>query len=313
MVIGIGHGTSGYASVPQNDGVPPGGRNTVELASAPTLDGLMQAFAAANGDQNAPLLAAEDRQGVHIVVPRSAVPSIWTRFKAALSNLPLFNRSAAVRAARLEVARPLDEHASAGADLRTGILTAIRREVGEGREAYAAHVLSAKSLTKRTVERVLQVAVDERDQVRGIARAREARNRHAAVMREAADRGGDWQLRRVSEAMANTHVVQSAQDAPSTVPEKAQQGRPAAQLPVFEAELSRYRQDRDRKLFDHCAGLVGRRLGTSDATAVAEAAKDLHDRVQDFLAQRDRWPIADAEEFEDEIKALAAAMDTLNT
>jgi hypothetical protein len=156
--------SSGYAHAPQTDAPAAKGPGAVELGSSPTLQGLLAAFEAADGDPDAPLRAQQDEGRVRIVVPKSpnAVPSAWTRFKAALSHLPLFNRSAALRSARLEVDTvPLGQNNVGEVVLRTGILHAIRQEFGDAAADMATGELNAKPLTKRTVQCVLGNVVDK--------------------------------------------------------------------------------------------------------------------------------------------------------
>jgi hypothetical protein len=314
---------SGYTPVPQSDVRASKGRNAVELDDSPTLQGLLTAFNAADGDPDAPLRAEQSQERVRIIVPKSpgAVPSMWTRFKAALSNLPLFNRSAALRAARIEVSEvPLDQHPSAGAVLRTGILHAIRREIGEGHEGFAELSMDnkhgAKQLTKRTVEVVLKAALAEKSALdsahENTRKATEYRGRLTPVLREAAAKGMERRVAGISQEISNTHAARPVQDAASAAPPKARQEKPEPALAALKAALSRYQAGRDPKLLDYCAELVGSSLDTSDVNPVAQGAKDLHDRVQAYLARRGKWPIADEGYFDSEIKSLAAAMFTQN-
>jgi hypothetical protein len=286
---------SGYGPAPQTDATASDGHNAVELGASPTLQGLLSAFSAADGDPDAPLRAQQDEGRVRIVVPTSpnAVPSAWTRFKAALSNLPLFNRSAALRAARLEVDEvPLAQHQAAEIVLRNGILDAIRQELGDAAADMATSDMDAKPLTKRTVQCVLGNAVDK-----------------AKKAKKAAEAAEELRLRQAT--LRRTHSPEARRDEGEILQlERPMMSQPDASLPLLRASLRKFMAGRHDGLLEHCAVLVDRHLGDSSSIVVAKAAKDLHDRVQAYLAERGQWPIADEADFEDEIKPLAAVMLT---
>lgn len=130
-----------------------------------TLNQVLEAFASVKGDLDAPLRLT--RWG-DILIPHSP-PSAWTRFKAALSNLPLLNRSASLRSAREQVDTVREEsrsqllmnHASLEAEFRSGVLKLIRaaaRQAGDEtlQDAARAQVANGKPLTGRSVIAVLE-------------------------------------------------------------------------------------------------------------------------------------------------------------
>ncbi len=139
---------AGYTPVAQNE------HNIVRLGNEPTLAGLLAKFTAVHGDENLPLLATDDGR---ILVPTSP-PSLWKRFKAALSDLPLLNRSASLRSARAELmAQPLERHAI-GDVLRNGVVFSIRKELGDDQADMMSWRLNdnKKPLTLRSVVEMLE-------------------------------------------------------------------------------------------------------------------------------------------------------------
>jgi hypothetical protein len=86
--------------------------------------------------------------------------------------------------------------------------------------------------------------------------------------------------------------------------------QPEAAPSLLTGSLRQFRTGRHDGLLEYCAELVEHQLSDSTSTAVAEVAKDLHDRVQIFLTERGQWPIVDEVDFENEIKPLANVMLT---
>ena len=305
--------------------------NIVELEASSTIADLLKAFEAAGGDPKAPLRGGQEGGRTWIVIPKSpdAVPSIWTRFKAALSDLPLFNRSAALRAARLEVrAVALEQHQGPGNVLRTGILTAIRQEVGNDYVNVAAQSMDAKAkdgkakpLTKRRVEKVLGNAnnvVSMQTQCRKWD-ADWLRSDHSVPERTSLPRA---RLNPLPEALlhplpeAPLHPLpevplnpplQASRD-PAAVGGAKAPAKKAKREPALDEALQPFKLGRHERLLNHCADLIGKRHAGTSMTAIAVSARELHDRIKVFLETSGQWPIKDDDAFEEDIKPVADIM-----
>lgn len=309
----------GYTSIPQSKACSSATPNVIDIRGR-KLDAVVSSFATATGLEEAGLRAVHDAQGVKIVVPSSssAVPTMWMRIKAALSNLPLLGRSATLRAARLEVdSKPLDTEGM------NELVSAVEREEksveqDQGIElngyytGWARRKLTGKPLTKRRVEHVLgsalrgisqQAAGARLDRIKaqipgGPSRVG-AKTRPAQMRRNAgADRDQPELTRAQQLALRGTPVAPAAHDAqPPAIRDKSSQKSPEAPVGLLRV----------------CTEFVRRELGLSDANALAGKSQKLFDDVRGYLIRHDRWPIEDLESFEAQFPLLVEHAGLLKT
>lgn len=270
---GIGQQPS-YTALPQQYtsagvGTPRAAANAVNVKGR-TLDQLVEDFAKSTGSDEAELRIAYDQGNVHFIVPSSAdgKPSLWTKFKAALSDLPLFNRVASLRAAKLEVdSLPLEADTTL---LVIGLSHAIdntERAQGLGGFGFKQSVsddartrLTSQPLTKRHVVQVLSSAID------GINQRR--------------------------EDMASKETTMAV---PSSREPAVESRRPAAKnaragMPAW---LRSYVGYRNHDLFEECAKTVATRIDPNDKARIGIAAQKLYGHAQDFLTSQGNWPLKD--------------------
>jgi hypothetical protein len=160
----------------------PGPRwDILKRAGFPLLDKLADAFAV-GGNEDAALLLTDQAQ---ILLPQSP-PSRWMRFKAALSGLPLLNRSASLRAARTRVTAVAIDASPFSSHLRTGVIEAIRLATDDDFADIAERLMQNKPLTKRTVVEILQPATNVVEQFEQVEVPRATRDNKSWVRRTAA-------------------------------------------------------------------------------------------------------------------------------
>ncbi len=261
----------GYSPVSQSVAKPDAVAPNVIDVKGSTLDDLLTAFDTATGNPNAELLAVQGKQGLRVLVPSSSsgVPSTWTRFKAALSNLPLLGRSGTLRAARLEVSA---QRANAR-DLKnlTGeIVSAI--EQAESDESGGSIARNARSklktlrqtegLTQANIRSVLQKAQEEIARPQGrqiVARAKQ----DMLVTRQ------------------RMHQSDEQEPTPDSSPAAATSIAPMTSHVSAEEEL--------RSL---CRQIIEEKKADSSAShEIDRMTQNLCDFVKDVFVKRSAWPI----------------------
>jgi hypothetical protein len=235
------------------------------------LDDLVRSFNSATGNPDAELRAIHSQQGMLVVVPSShgSVPTLWTRFKAALSNA--LGGLGTVRAARAEK----DSQQLNGSDLASQIVSAIRTEEGDG-DHSASRTASTQlkalrltsGLTKRNVHLVLQSA--STTLAARAARATLA-NLRQKMKEETRQRAG----------ISNRDAVSGTRAA-------------SPRNPV----------SRHKALFNLCTKTVQENLPDSDPHTIASDSTRLYDNVKSFLQSKHRWPPADVEEIADVVQVI---------
>lgn len=238
-----------------------------------TLRELQQKLAAASGDADATLLAGQGDHAPRVLVPASSslLGGVWTRFKAALAGLPLFNRMATLRSAQGAVsvgssAVPLDGRwPVARSEFGQRVLSAIEAElasVEQGTEdgpggpqqvtgalrgvAQSVHdaafkEIEGKPLTKRTAARVLQLALDGAEAAKPVMALKRASLEQLKAVKEREQTAAPLNPRVTKEvarnAAARSRPVQKpAQDPlgtrPRDVSSTARAGAPRAKADV---------------------------------------------------------------------------------
>jgi hypothetical protein len=272
---GIDRTASGYAPVAQNTQTPETSSNIIDVGGR-KFDDLLRSFKSATGHPDAELRAVDGERGLRVLVPesRASVPSLWTRFKAALSNLPLLSRTGTLRAARFELSsRRLDTRGTH--DLSSGIVSAIEAAEGQGDHGVSRAASSrlkllrqTGGLTRRNVQVVLEAASEKL--------AQRAANVIVTEMRQ--------QMKEVNE-----RIGVSAKDPVSS-----------ARAPNPKSPAHRH-----KTLFNLCTQIVEEKLGASNAHAVPKDAQALYDNVKNFLQRQQRWPPSDDV---DELRGIVAVM-----
>ncbi len=208
--------------------------------------------------------------------------------------------SDALRALRSQsLTAPLDLNATGA--LRTGVLGAIRRELGDQVGDMVLSSLGDKPLTRRSVEQILHAAVN-------LAAARnvaltsavlepvpleEPPRAHAAKINGSNGQHAGGNATRLNGSMNNHRE--------SAVAPQAAGDLDAVLQPLLEG--------RHEALLKHCLALVrSGSFGVADAGDVGTAATRLHDRVRAFLDRQGHWPIDDPEDYERHAKPAAVVM-----
>jgi hypothetical protein len=263
----IDRSTSGYTPL-QNTGTSQPSPNVIDIKGR-KLEDLVNSFNTATGNPDAELRAIHGQQGMRVVVPSShgSVPTLWIRFKAALSTA--FGGLGTVRAARAES----DSRQLNGGDLASQIVSAIRTEESDG-DHSASRAASTQlkalrltgGLTKRNVHLVLQSATTT-------LAARSARTTLAEMRQNMKEEA------RQHAGMANRDPVSGTRVASPRNP-----------------------TSRHKALFNLCAKTVRESLPNSDSHKIEKDSTRLYDNVKSFLQSKHRWPPADVEEIADVVQ-----------
>ncbi len=319
--------------------------NVIDLKGR-SLAELQQEFIRATGSDEAQLrLFSGSENDLRFVVPSSPsrVPSLWTRFKAAISHLPLLTHSMSLRAARYEVdSRGLTKPTRIL--LRDAIVQAVKdtedstfgsqRAAGERRPSddVLSTLDAGGDLTKQRVQAVMDQAQSAIAR-RGAAPILE-RGRQNMLAAKALRRDAEREMRETEQGpLRRTHKGWSKVDpAPSQSGDSAT-GReepspaldrapaavahqpvhrlelPATEIPAAASMLPKGASDRHQGLLEHCVQTVKDAFDepSPSQTQIDTRAQDLYARVQAFLTERDKWPIADDDALE-EVKVVAALM-----
>lgn len=330
MKIEGGPSSRGYNMVPRDaDGV---GERTDEVDREQinlkrvndSVTSLIKAFSAAAGGENLPLLSTDETT---VLIPRSP-PSLWTRLKAALFDMPLLGRLSAVRIAKGAIDDLSQRTALANMLVRNGVLHAIRKEYGDhaGDAAYAN--LSAKPLTQRTVLRTLRSAVNSAHLQSKIEVPKEplksAMLEKAKSMTELS--GVEWGIKSFPIDSFVFPVVQPEarmvqQQATVALPEPPEAPVGQSTQPRAHAELvkpgwatqprNETRARQDVRVIEHCEKAL-RALVRVDPDQVEQRAVHLHDALRALIVddgQNDQitWPLS-RKDFEEVGKPLIEEM-----
>jgi hypothetical protein len=276
---------AGYSPVPPSHTIA--APNVIDLRSR-SLDNVVKSLSAATGGDEVELRTHGETSNLRIVVPQDAKShsSLWTRIKAAFSNLPLFSLSSSLRAARLE----RDSRAQDPA-LLDEIVSVVEEEEKtfqhdlnvDLKGQYAAEVrreLARKPLTKRNVQHVLTDMLN-------------VMSRYGAQLR----------MERITAQARGTEVPAPA--APPVLTGRKEELSHAQTLllegtPVFAkkadapvAARSRNAPNRDKHLLEACTSSVKDRLGTADTSKLDAEVRQLYDEARSFLIRRNKWPLTD--------------------
>lgn len=285
----IGEAPPVYTSIPQSAAPPRPAPNVVDVKRG-GLEDVVKSFASATGNPDAALRTLGDSADMQVVVPasKSSPSSLWTRFKAALSNLGPFKLSASLRAARLERdSRPQNDA------LLADIVSVVEREEQKFKRDFDVDLqgkytesvrknLAQKPLTKRNVTQVLNGAL--------------------SVM---SSYGAELHMQRATAQMRGT-----ARPAPRKPPALTGRSEPLTRAKVLELEAtqvhpaskdapvmprSRSASGRHKGLTDLCTRAVAAKMGTADRHVIDAEVRKLYDEVRSFLIRRGKWPITDFE------------------
>jgi hypothetical protein len=276
---------AGYQPVSQSPAMS--APNVVDLRNR-KLEDVVSSFRKATGNPDVDLRTHGDASNLRIVVPSDAKShsSIWTRIKAAFSNLPLFSLSSSLRAARLE-----RDSKAKNAALLNEIVSVVEQEEARFKEdlkvdlkgQYAESVrreLGRKRLTKDNVQFVLTDTLDLMSKYG----ARLRRERASAQLRgtEAPAAAPPPELRGRREQL--THEQTLSLEGVPVFASKADAPVPAR---------PRNAPSRDKHLLDACTSSVRGRLGTADTSKFDAEVRKLYDETRSFLIRRNKWPLTD--------------------
>jgi hypothetical protein len=198
--------------------------------------------------------------------------------------------------------------------LASGLLSAIRTELGSHMGDFAVRSLEGKPLTRRTARRILQAAVN-------MSAARKAALLSAGLP-QTLDSGGrlatpgtvrdddaDQPAESAVERRVRAHWLRRFAQEPTIGDDVAPRSAP----PSFEEARKPLLGARHPALLEYCAELVREsRAHTSDACALGEAAQRLHDRVRECLEKRGHWPLVSAAEYQEHAKPIAVVLAAWN-
>jgi hypothetical protein len=189
--------------------------------------------------------------------------------------------------------------------LRSGMLQAIRRELGGQIGDMAVRSMSGKPLTRRNAERILRAAVELSTARRAVpasvvsaSAARAQMPSHAAL--NGNGHGGN------GAAPGGWAADSAGLERPRSM--TAEQSS-AASVPRLEEIVRPLLEGRHEALLRQCVEITrGGFQSPSARHAIGEAAAQLHDRVRTFLEKQGRWPIQDPAEYESYAKPAAIVM-----
>jgi hypothetical protein len=269
----IDRSASGYTPL-QDTGTSQPSPNVIDI-NGRRLEDLVSSFNNATGNPDVALRAIHGQQGMRVVVPSSSgsVPTLWTRFKAALSNA--FGGFGTVRAARAEK----DSQQLNGSDLASQIVSAIRTEEGDGDHSAsraASTQLKALRLTSGLTKRNVHLVLQSASTTLAVRAAQTTLANTLQKMKEEARR---------DDGISNRDPVGSTRAA-------------SPRSPV----------SRHKALFNLCTKTVQENLPNSDAHTIATDSTRLYDNVKSFLQSKHRWPPADVEEIADVVQVIHTNM-----
>lgn len=284
-------GQTAYTPIPTSAPTSSSGPNVADIGRKSRLDDFVSALGLATGDPDAQLRMSQDGKTVHVLVPssKSAVPSLWVRFKSALSGLPLLNRSATLRGARMEVESHRMEQE--GVNVIVGLVQ--REEAAFERlhagvnldRQYSNHVrkqleCDGASLTKRRVQEVLD-------------NTRTALGRYGATLILERSRASQQGI--AAPAAAPPPMVRGRNE-PLTHAQKLQlEGTPVFPMKK-EAATAAHRPSaaasphRHKELMAECTKAAREQTESSNPRDIQANAAALYDKARDFLKSKGRWP-----------------------
>ncbi len=216
--------------------------------------------------------------------------------------------------------------------LRRGLLWAIQKELGHQIGALASRSLNGRPLTRRTVERVLQAAINmsvarkaalvaaglpptleappAKPSAPAIARGQHPAEPGQQVLSPLMQRIHDLWLRDFAQTTMSAHSQDGHSpdggEIPNPVRHELFMHRAA---PSLEDVLRPLLKNRHPELLRHCVELTRERgVDALDIYTIGGVATRLHDRVRAFLEKQSRWPIVDADEYERHVKQIALVL-----
>jgi hypothetical protein len=281
---------AGYSPIPQNVAISGRAANIVVIKDR-GLEDVLASLARATGNPDAQLRTVQDAHGLRILVPSSpsGVPSGWTRFKAALSNLPLLSRSATLRAARFEVeSKPLD---SQGLDELVSVVEREEKKIESDLRivlnghytSQARGELERRPLSQRNVQEMLRCTLSTMSTYAAgerVQRARaEARGAEPPAPRDPPPLTGRKEPLTEAQkfALDGTQVFLASKD-------------------VAIAPRSSSAPDRHKGLLNLCTTAVRDKVGSADPREIDSEVQKLYDRARGTLTKHGKWPISNLQD-----------------